>query len=202
MNKQNIWFTSDEHYNHANIIKFCNRPFDNVSGMNAHLIEQHNKVVAQNDIVYHMGDFTFERISFAASILKQLNGLHYFITGNHDHWLHGTSSDNVNNEIFNQTGSYPLGGVGWIEDYFELNINKKKYCMMHFPLLTWHHSYKGTFMLHGHVHGNLNLLNESCRRLDVGVDSAKLILGEYRPFSIDEVDNLLSARQILNEFKK
>lgn len=58
-NEQNIFFTSDTHFWHENIIKFCNRPFSSVEEMNDTIIENWNKVVGENDIVFHLGDFVF-----------------------------------------------------------------------------------------------------------------------------------------------
>ena len=77
----NIWFTADTHFSHANIIKYCARPFDNVEGMDRTLITNWNKVVEPKDIVYHLGDFCFRN---PERYLNALNGYIYFIYGNHD----------------------------------------------------------------------------------------------------------------------
>lgn len=53
----NIWFSSDHHFNHKNIIDYCKRPFQSVEEMNIALIENHNKFVNKNDDVYFLGDF-------------------------------------------------------------------------------------------------------------------------------------------------
>ena len=52
-----VFFTSDTHFNHANIIRFCNRPFKDVSHMNEAIISNWNRVVGPEDIVFHLGDF-------------------------------------------------------------------------------------------------------------------------------------------------
>ncbi len=54
----NIWFTSDTHFGHANIIRFCDRPFKDIQEMNERLIANWNAVVRPGDSVYHMGDFS------------------------------------------------------------------------------------------------------------------------------------------------
>ncbi len=77
-----IWFTSDQHFGHENIIKYCNRPFASVDQMNFELVRRHNAVVKDDDIVFHLGDFSMHpRMLFILSLLK---GVHYLVAGNHD----------------------------------------------------------------------------------------------------------------------
>jgi calcineurin-like phosphoesterase family protein len=78
-----IWLTSDEHIDHLKIISYCNRPFKDVAEMQSVLIERHNSVVQQDDTVYHLGDISMSEKS-VPEYLKQLNGMHYLICGNHD----------------------------------------------------------------------------------------------------------------------
>lgn len=79
------YITSDHHLFHANIIKYCNRPFVDVDEMHIHMIEQWNSVVTPDDIVIHLGDYvcggTKEQIK---GITDQLNGTKILILGNHD----------------------------------------------------------------------------------------------------------------------
>lgn len=85
-----LWFTSDEHYGHAAIIGYSNRPFADVAAMNAGLIAQHNARVQPGDKVWHLGDFAL-RDTLVAEILPQLHGIHHLVVGNHDrcHPSHG-----------------------------------------------------------------------------------------------------------------
>lgn len=81
------FFTSDEHYGHANIIKYCNRPFNNVDEMNAELIKRHNEVVGANDTVIHAGDFCWPSApDDARMFIRRLKGNHVFLIGSHDRW--------------------------------------------------------------------------------------------------------------------
>ena len=80
----NIWFTSDTHFNHNNIIRFCNRPWNTVEEMDKALIENWNSVVKPDDIVFHLGDFAFAPNSKWKTLLQALNGKIYLIVGNHD----------------------------------------------------------------------------------------------------------------------
>ena len=51
-----VFFTSDTHFYHGNIIRFCNRPFKDVDMMNETIISNWNNTVGQDDIVFHLGD--------------------------------------------------------------------------------------------------------------------------------------------------
>lgn len=84
-----VWLVSDEHFYHSNILMWENnrgkRPFKSVDHMNRTMIQRHNEVVAKEDMVYHLGDFTFSKnYKEMVSILGKLNGTHILILGNHD----------------------------------------------------------------------------------------------------------------------
>lgn len=80
-----IFFTSDTHFNHANVIKYCTRPFDSVEEMNREMITRWNAVVGPEDTVYHLGDFALGKASEWPIIFRQLNGgKKILIRGNHD----------------------------------------------------------------------------------------------------------------------
>lgn len=182
--KNNIFFTSDTHFNHSNIIKYCNRPFDNSNEMNEILINNWNSVIKENDIVFHLGDFMFGNINRFWEFRSRLNGKIYLIHGNHD---------------------YELMNKGNIEDGFELItsqlnivVDGQKIYLNHFPLLTFNGTYKEkpTWQLFGHVHSNKEHPQTSAdiKRLDylmpnqydVGVDN-----NHYTPVSFEEVKNII-----------
>lgn len=77
--------TSDEHIGHRNIIlpTYCNRPFSSIEEMGEGLIKNHNDVVKEKDIVWHLGDFSMSE-RYVKDHLARLNGSHYLIMGNHD----------------------------------------------------------------------------------------------------------------------
>lgn len=83
---EKTWFISDTHFFHANIIKYCNRPFASVEEMNEKLIENWNNVVGKDDLVWHLGDFVFgkDKIGRSKEILSRLNGKVNLVLGNHD----------------------------------------------------------------------------------------------------------------------
>lgn len=89
---RNIWITSDTHLSHANILKFTDNDtgelirgnrFANIDEMDECILENWNSVVKQGDIVYHLGDVTFDKERFAA-MWPKFNGSKRLIVGNHD----------------------------------------------------------------------------------------------------------------------
>lgn len=81
-----VFVIADTHFNHGNIIKYCNRPFASVEEMNSAMINNWNNVVGKNDLVIHLGDFAFGNKQSAREIMQKLNGTKMLIMGNHDHW--------------------------------------------------------------------------------------------------------------------
>ena len=79
--KNNIFFTSDTHFGHANIIKYAHRPYTDVDEMNKALIDNWNSVVKPNDIVFHLGDFMFGNINRFWEYRSRLNGKIYLVHG-------------------------------------------------------------------------------------------------------------------------
>ena len=170
-----IYFTSDHHFGHKNIISYCDRPFKDVEEMNVHLIQKWNETVGVDDHVWYLGDFAFSRRNRIEEILIQLNGHKHLIKGNHDnHKDHKT--------------------IEFWESYEKLKELRSEYGLVtlcHYPLEDWRDMNYGTYHLHGHCHGARGPYG---RRLDIGIDSAVEYLGEYRPFSFEEVDEILSKR--------
>ena len=79
-----IFVTSDHHFCHKNIIRYCKRPFRSVREMNETMIRRWNKVVDKGDLVFHLGDFAFANAGVINVIRKRLNGAIIIILGNHD----------------------------------------------------------------------------------------------------------------------
>lgn len=179
------FFTSDTHYQHANIIKYANRPYKDVEEMNEALIENWNKVVTKTDEVYHLGDWGYFNGTTFRAILKRLNGKKHLIRGNHDNFLRQATWED-------------LKDVEWIKDYFEIRVHNLPHIVLsHYPLYEWHQCHRGSYMLHGHCHGNINDKNVGLRRMDVGVDSRN-----YTPISLDEVIELMEKEPHFPHHKK
>lgn len=79
----NLFFVSDTHFFHKNIIDFCNRPFSSVEEMNEAIINNWNNVVSPNDYVFHLGDFCFGGSPAWDKCLDSLNGRKFLVLGNH-----------------------------------------------------------------------------------------------------------------------
>ena len=80
---KNYYIIADTHFDHENIIRYCNRPYLKVEYMNNDLVNRWNNVVSKNDVVYVLGDFAFGKEAISKYI-QQLNGTKYLIKGNHD----------------------------------------------------------------------------------------------------------------------
>ncbi len=175
--KTNVWFTSDQHYGHSNIIRFCNRPFNDVHEMNESLIKNHNSVVKTDDIVYYLGDFGFMDVDKLKNILVRLNGQKILIYGNHDKVIKGA------------VGAFKSLFLH-MTDYLEINVYGNKIILCHYPMLSWNGSGRGSIMLHGHSHGTSEYGNlKNSKILDVGVDCHN-----YAPISAKEIFSKMSKR--------
>lgn len=145
------WFVSDIHFGHANIIKYCDRPFDTVQEMDEKIIRKWQDTVSPNDIVWVVGDFSFHGPVKTSGILARLPGDKVLIRGNHDHKLSQTK--------------------GWmhVHDYYELKVPGFPLVVMcHYAFEVWKNSHHGTWHLHGHSHGTLPRRG---LRYDVGIDN-------------------------------
>jgi len=78
------WFTADCHFGHNNIREYCNRPFSDISTMNAVLIKNWVDTVGKDDTVFHIGDFSFMNKQATEDLLAQLPGRIVFLKGNHE----------------------------------------------------------------------------------------------------------------------
>ena len=175
----NIWFTSDTHFGHANVIKYSNRPWAMVNDMNDGIIERWNQFIKPGDTVYHLGDLCLtKRVDVIDEWLGRLNGTIRLIKGNHDDWT--KRFDRLKNKH----------KIKWIRDYaertFVVDEKKWKLILCHFPMLFWHNSHHGSIMLHGHCHGNAQHHNVGLRRMDVGVDC-----NDWRPVLLENIITMM-----------
>ena len=83
-----IFFASDHHFFHENIIKYCKRPFVDVSCMNEEMMMRWNRTVSSDDVIIYCGDLTAglgERTEDLRRLIGNLNGHKILVRGNHDH---------------------------------------------------------------------------------------------------------------------
>jgi calcineurin-like phosphoesterase family protein len=144
--------------------------------MNDELIQNWNSCINNDDEIYVLGDFMFKGNGMEANnLLKKLNGIKYFIKGNHDQFIEDKTFNKNNFE--------------WIKDYYVLNYKKIKFVLFHYPIFEWEGYFRDTIHLYGHVHnsGNnkenqkrFNLLGK--RAINVGVD-----VNNFYPISIENI---------------
>ncbi|MGZ8924433.1 MAG: hypothetical protein ACXW2E_00985 [Nitrososphaeraceae archaeon] len=138
---RNIWFWSDTHFNHKNIIKYSGRPFPNTELMNKCLIGNYINVVKENDIVFWGGDITFGHIGEMNRILTQLPGYKIHILGNHDIDNNGKQLHLMMDE------RRPCYVIDVIDADIEFQL-----LITHYPL---DNVPNGCFSVHGHIHQHL-----------------------------------------------
>jgi calcineurin-like phosphoesterase family protein len=185
-----VWFTSDPHFGHKNVIKYCERPFDSIEEMDEILIDRWNMVIDHDDLIICCGDFSLTNPKSTNEILNKLNGNKVLIKGNHEKSI---LSNKLNRDMFNG-GIYDLLNITVIDDEVEYGFQDIILC--HYPMLSWNKSHRGSWQLFGHVHGMLdNDIKLSPNQIDVGVDS-----NDFRPISYQEVKEKITIKN-LNRIK-
>ncbi len=189
----NIWITSDTHFNHKNIAgpklsswKSGYRSFGSVQEMNEALIKNINDCVKENDILYHLGDWSFGGAHNILLFRKALicKNIH-LILGNHDQHI-------VDEEIEFDGGSFnPMELFSSVQNTFTGHIGKNYFHLSHYSHRVWPGSHKGCIHLYGHSHGSIEDYGKS---MDVGVDAHK----EFRPYHINEILEAMAKRDTPN----
>lgn len=176
-----IYFTSDLHLGHANIIKHCNRPFQSADEMDDFLISKWNEKVSNNDTVYILGDFIFRSKHHPEEYLSVLKGKKHLVVGNHDKaWM-----KKVN-----------------LEDWFEsvemmryMIDGQRKLTLCHYPMMSWPFSNHGGYMVYGHIHDDTRmeywpLIEQNPLMLNAGAD-----INGFVPVTFEEMlENNLEHR--------
>jgi calcineurin-like phosphoesterase family protein len=190
----NIFFTSDSHFWHRNVIRLCGRPYAAIEEMNQDLIRNWNSRVQDGDLVYHLGDFAFCGTNKMKEILAQLKGTKILVLGNHDQSANRMKK--VGFDVVIASGEfkykdftfllshYPYAPTKWQTRVYKLKNfwkfwRKKKY--MNLRYLNLRPQNNGMWLLHGHSH-NKPERRVRGRQIDVGVDA-----NGYAPISIDEI---------------
>lgn len=146
------YYISDLHFYHANMnTQMDQRGFASFEEMNEYMIEQWNRKVKKNDEVVILGDFSIAKGEKTNELLQRLKGKKYLIVGNHDRFLNDKTFDR---NLFK-----------WIEPYMELNDNKRKVILSHYPVFCYNGQYRlndqgepKVYMLYGHVHNTYDEL--------------------------------------------
>jgi len=165
-----VFVTADHHLGHTNILKFCDRPFEDVDHMDTELVNRWNEVVGRNDMVYYLGDFTLASAGTAAHYLERLVGRITFLTGSHDRWLKYPADRNKYG-VFSRHM--------YVGDIHKIKHQDQYVTLCHYAMRSWPRSFHGSLHLYGHSHGRLPQYGRS---LDVGVDCHN-----FYPISLDSV---------------
>lgn len=186
-----IFLASDFHLGHANIAgpktsqwKTGYRNFDSIEEMDYTIIDNINKNIKQDDTLIFHGDFCFGGHHRTPDYRRRIicQNIH-IIRGNHDH------------HIDKYAGFFTS-----IQDYLDMTLKttdgkKHPFIMCHYAFRVWLGSHKGFYHTYGHSHGSLEH-SPNGKSMDVGIDNAYRLFGEYRPFYLEEVIDILDRRQI------
>lgn len=170
------FFIADTHFGHANIIRYCDRPFESKQEHDETLIANWNSLVQKQDTVYHLGDFGFGSPKWLMDkIASRLRGKICLIKGNHDK---GVIKEPLANRF------------EIIKDVHLIQTQKKnqniKIFLSHYAHLTWPFSNHGSYHLFGHSHSKLRGVGRSC---DVGVDC-----WNFFPITLEQVIEEIEKR--------
>ena len=192
-----VWITSDTHYSHKNICRGVTnwrmpdgsipesqtRPYDTIERMNAAIVNNINSCVGQDDILIHLGDWSFGGFENIEEFYNRLicKNIH-LVLGNHDHHIDRNRGDV--RKLFLS--------VNWFEQ-FEYQGETIEMC--HYPISSWNSLRKGRIHLHGHCHLPHSKKISNGRRMDIGMDGHP----DFEPYELKEVIKLLKKRQIGSE---
>lgn len=169
---KDIWFVSDTHFFHSNIIKYCDRPFADAEEMNEVMVERWNKVVKPHDHVWHLGDVAMGYggdYHILTWFLSRLNGKKRLVVGNHD---------NLKSQALHGAFEKIELWRGWKDEGFTC---------VHIPLpITSLRD--GTVCVHGHIH--TNVLKDP-HYINVCVEHTN-----YQPVHMDEIRQTIKDRNL------
>lgn len=197
-----IFLSSDQHYFHNNVIKYCGRPFNSVEDMNEAMVNNWNSVVKPEDTVYCLGDFSMAFRSVEIFSFR-LNGTRYLVPGNHDflHSYHKKSRTKENQEKWHQ--KYQDYGWNVLPEQTTLEIpGLATFNLCHHPYednenkgdkyARWRPVDDGRILLCGHIHQNWKTKRspKGTLMINVGVD-----VWNFTPVSIDQIVDIINKER-------
>ena len=192
-----VWVISDTHYGHKNICRGVTawrlpdgsiplsqtRDFKTIEQMNESIVNNINSVVGQDDVLIHLGDWSFggfENVKiFRDRIVCQEIHL---ILGNHDHHIENNRGDCQ--ELFAS-----------VNHYTKLMYKFGTFVLMHYPMASWDGLNKGHVHLHGHVHLPTNLRFGKGKKMDVGIDGNP----NFGVYDMDDIVRMIIKREIVSD---
>ena len=181
-----IYYISDLHFGHRNVIEMDDRPFESIEEMDAALIRRWNERVTDEDDVYIVGDFAYHNGYTATWYLRQLKGRKHLIVGNHDRH---TLQDAKAMECFAS-----------VEKMVRILDNDRVVSLCHFPVAEWNGKRYGGYHVHGHLHNRRDEVYEFMSRFRTALNAGCMMNG-YRPVTLDELieNNRLFRKEEKNE---
>ena len=187
---QRLW-TSDQHFGHTNIIRYCNRPFADVAEMNEVLIDRWNETVSDIDTVWVLGDVALGPIKESLALVRRLRGRKVLVAGNHDRcWAGGGPMSTPWVDVYRDAGFEEVL-QGWVS----VQLGERRALACHLPYEGDSHDDdrftaqrpidKGELLLHGHVHDRWRI---KANQVNVGVD-----VWDYRPVSDQTILDAIEA---------
>ena len=199
---QKIFFTSDTHYNHTNICRSVTnwrdengnvpinqtRDFKSLDHMNDYIVNSINSKVGENDILFHLGDWSFGGFENIEEFRNKINCKNiHLILGNHDH--HIEKDKNGIKSLFASVNEYLRLEVKMPLTSKMIPAKRYTFILMHYPIASWHNMSDGVIHLHGHVHLSPHQKVNVGKAMDVGCDGNGM-----EPYSIHEVVSLVGNR--------
>lgn len=193
--QQKLFFSSDSHFSHSNICSATSRwpagrgtrKFNSLNEMNDRLVYELNAAIEPDDVLIHLGDWSFGGFESIAEFRNRINckTIHLFL-GNHDHHI-ANNKENIR-DLFASVNKLET-----VEVRVPQGKETKKYTFecCHFPLASWDGLSKGYPHLHGHVHLPGHLKINKGRAMDVGVDG-----NNFRPYSLNDILKAMDGRPI------
>ena len=197
IHKPTLWFTSDTHFGHSNICRATTkwegadnvtRDFKSLDHMNDTLVNNINEVVGVDDILIHLGDWSFGGFENIELFRNRINCKNiHLVFGNHDHHIRRNKGDVQS--LFSS-----------VQDYLMIDLRMHKpgkivdrhtLICMHYPIASWDGMNDGNIHLHGHVHLPNNQRVADGMAMDVGVDG-----NNYYPISIENVLTIMRYQPI------
>lgn len=190
-----VFFTSDNHFSHRNIRKFCpdTRQGVDADEMNRLMIRKWQEQVQQNDTVYMLGDCFFCNAEKAINIMRQLPGQKHLIFGNHDQVIRSNSDLSAQFESTAEWRQIYLPAPGASAG------SAQKVILHHYPCLSWKDMQKGSFHLYGHIHSRFGEIPHPIiggRAMDVGIDSRPNM--DMTLWTWEEVYRILIKRELIS----
>jgi calcineurin-like phosphoesterase family protein len=194
---QQLFFTSDTHYMHKNICRGTTswsnadgftRDFDTLDQMNDRVVNGINSVVGQDDILFHLGDWSFGGFERIEEFRNRINCKNiHIVLGNHDHHIE-RDREGIR-QLFTS-----------VNQYLELEVKGKdweqNYVLMHYPIISWNKMNDGVIHLHGHVHLSADRRIGKGKTMDVGVDGNGL-----NPLHTSDIKRLMGNQPIKSGFE-